>query len=323
MEPPHAPISRRPRHHQLAIRLHPQWPANAGHLHEFREPIILRAQYFPPTPPPLSQPARPAARPSVTMLPGSFAPIPVRAPQTAPAEVVHSVDDLDDDDLPLLIVSATGKVLAQGTIGQLIAQGSRLAPGGPVYLSNFNGILAFASLAALMIHLIRQPRDRNKGLPGPLRAHSHRARARAADPAVTDRLENDEWSVHHLIGIEPAKTHLPLLMTAARAGWRMDNAENLMVLPRTRAAQAKLAAGGVQRPVHDNGHLEWNTEVNAGLLEIEQELRASRLFLNSLEYANLARSSLERFQSMRRRDAIGRDRIVHIDGPSSTILRQG
>ena len=46
-----------------------------------------------------------------------------------------------------------------------------------------------------------------------------------------------------------------------------------MVLPRNRAAQAKLAAAGIKRPVHDNGHLEWNEEVDAALAEIEDGLR--------------------------------------------------
>lgn len=277
-------------------------------LHEFRDPIILRAQYTRPTPPP--QPAPPVTRPTVTMLPGAFAPIPVRAPATPPTDMVHALDDLDDDDLPMMILSTTGKVLAQGTIGQLIAQGSRLPASGPVYLSNLNGIVAFASLAALMIHLIRQPKDRNAGLPGPLRAHSQRARARAADPTATDRLENEEWSVHHLIGIEPAKAHMPLLMAAARAGWRMDNAENLMVLPRTPAAQAKLAAAGIHRPLHNHGHPVWNADMIEKLNLIRQQLDGRRPVGSSDGYARRARRMLERLQKNERSRALGMDRIA-------------
>ena len=221
------------------------------------------------------------------------------------------------DNVPRLILSATGTVLAQGTAATVSAQAFRLAAVMPKTHSYFlvaaGGVLAFATLAFLREHLAQMSGDRNAGLPSGLRAHSQRALARAADRDAADQLRNDEWSVHHLIGIQPAKQHLPLLTAATRAGWTMDEATNLMILPRNEAAQAKLAAMGIHRHVHDNGHPKWNREVNAELIRIERWLRSSRLPKESMECAILARNMLLHLQLQRRIEAIGKLKISQSD----------
>jgi hypothetical protein len=263
-----------------------------------------------------------ADRQGLNTLPGAVAPNPERrvAAGTDVPEASVSVSDDDDrvdpDEFPFLILSATGAVLAEGTRDALSAQALRLAQiipkNHPVFLAFTGGVLAFATLAALMEHLAPMTDDRTAGWPGPLRAYSLRARARAgtADRAVTSRLDPSEWSVHHLVGVDSARDHLPLLIAPARAGWRMDAEENLMVLPRNRAAQAKLAAAGIERPVHDNGHLQWNSEVKIALARIEDELRDARLRRENVAYDQRARQLLERLQSERRRKAKDMDRIV-------------
>lgn len=257
------------------------------------------------------------ARQGATALPGSVAPIPERvAAADAPDADGHWDDAVDPDEFPFLILSATGAVLAEGSRAALSAQALRLAQvmpkNHPVFLAFAGGVLAFATLAALMEHLAPMTGDRTAGWPVPLRAHSSRARARAeaGDRAVTSRLEPSEWSVHHLIGVHSASGHHPLLIAASRAGWRMDAEENLMVLPRNRAAQAKLAAAGIKRPVHDDRHLKWNEEVKAELAEIEGGLGRLGLPKESTEYGIRARHMLERVQSERRRKAKDMDRIT-------------
>lgn len=290
-------------------------------LHEFREPIILRAQFFPPTARP--RPAPPAAGPSVTTLPGSYAPIPVQASVAAlpgPAEPPHP------DELPLLILSATGAVLAEGSAIQLSAQALRLAQvipkTHPVFLAAAGVVTAFASLALLLEHLAPMAGDRNAGLPPPLRAYSQRARATAANQDASDKLDPDERRAHHLIGVHAAQQHTPLLEAAARAGWRMDAPANVIALPRTRAAQEKLARAGIQLPLHDNRHPVWNQDVSQELKLIEQELNALDLDQDSEDYAIHARQLLERLQRELRGKALEMDRIVRNDDSISLGYQQ-
>ena len=223
---------------------------------------------------------------------------------------------------PFLILSATGAVLAEGSRAALSAQALRLAlivpKNHPVFLAFAGGVLAFATLAALVEQLAQMSGDRNAGLPTGLRARSQRARARATDRAVADPLQDDEWSVHHLIGIDPVKKHLDLLTAATRAGWAMDATENLMILPRTSAAQAKLAAAGIQRPVHDNGHPKWNQEVRVALEEAEDDLSRSGYSRQSVAYARLARQLLEGLQADPRAKALLKQRISNTLIPTET-----
>jgi len=61
--------------------------------------------------------------------------------------------------------------------------------------------------------------------------------------------------------VKPAQQYPALFDAAARAGWRMDAPGNVIALPRTPEAQAKLAAAGIRLPLHDNPHQEWNRMV--------------------------------------------------------------
>jgi hypothetical protein len=38
-------------------------------------------------------------------------------------------------------------------------------------------------------------------------------------------------TIHHLIGVSSAGKHQPLLVAAARVGWNMDEADNIVLMP--------------------------------------------------------------------------------------------
>jgi len=291
----------------------------------FRDLIILRARFEPE--PHGAAAADQAVTPSPVQAEhdGRFAEMHA-APAEAAAVATVTGEDRDDhadsEEYPFLILSATGAVLAEGSRAALSAQALRLAlivpKNHPVFLAFAGGVLAFATLAALVEQLAQMSGDRNAGLPTGLRARSQRARARATDRAVADPLQDDEWSVHHLIGIDPAKKHLDLLTAATRAGWAMDATENLMILPRTSAAQAKLAAAGIQRPVHDNRHPKWNQEVRVALEEAEDDLSRSGYSRQSVAYARLARQLLEGLQADLRAKALLKQWIPNTLIPTET-----
>lgn len=274
-------------------------------VRHFREPIVVRARWerFP------------------TVARADGAPDRGRPDSTVRGEPVRFADHSHDDDdaldvAPMLILSATGAVVAEGTAATLSAQALRLAAvmpkTHPYFLAAAGGVLVFATLAAVAEHLVQMAGDRSAGWPEPLRVHSRRARAqaRAVDRDVVDAFEDGEWRAHHLISVQPAGNHLPLLAAAARAGWRMDEPGNVMILPRTRAAQAKLAAAGIRRPLHDNGHPVWNAEVEQILSDTEILLKDTGFSEASAEYASLAYRLLKEIQSQRRIKAMGMDRIV-------------
>lgn len=223
------------------------------------------------------------------------------------------------DARALRLMTVAGTTLAVGGAAELAAVAmevfARMPKGHPVLLASAAGVLAFASATALVEHLVAMSGGRNAGLPPPLRAHSERARASAGavDRDVTDNLRPDEWSAHHLVSVSPAQRYLDILVAAAGAGWHMDAPENVMALPRTDAARAKLARMGIVRPVHDNGHPHWNRSVIIGLLEIRQKLREAGIPQGTEEYAVLARTLLEKFQFEQRQKALTLPRIVMRD----------
>ena len=137
-----------------------------------------------------------------------------------------------------------------------------MLPGVPMLLGVAGVALAGATVAALIARPAAMTGDRNAGQPPPLRANAQRARtaAMAANPELA-RLRSEEWNAHHLISVRPAQQNPALLKAAARAGWRMDAPGNVIALPRTPEAQAKLAAAGIRLPLHDNPHQEWNRMV--------------------------------------------------------------
>jgi hypothetical protein len=154
--------------------------------------------------------------------------------------------------------------------------------------------------------------DRNDGLAGGARTNSQRAReaARAADPAVTRVLPDAEWRAHHLINVAGLRVAPELIAAAARAGWRTDDPGNVAALPASPNAQEKLKAAGIDRPVHDSGHRNWNVNVGDRLKAIEQGLSKQALRRGTPAYDRQARDELEKLQNRLREEMMQRDRLT-------------
>jgi len=277
----------------------------------FRDPIVLRARFEPEPPSPNVAPAQRAApRAHGT---DSVAPRDLQQAGTTPGQVSPSLTTQ-----PVKLIGAGGGLIAWATAGELLAEASWLAAAEaalPVIVAVAGTAIAFHAVSSLLEYLAQMSGDRNAGLPGPLRNRSERARAsaRAADPAVVDELDQDEWRAHHFIGINGARDHTRLLETAARAGWVMDEPDNVIALPLTFAAQQKLARAGIHRPVHDNGHPFWNRDVHRELSDIEKHLSEVSLDERSEQYAVLARRLLEALQMRLRQKALEMQRITRND----------
>ena len=278
---------------------------------DFCDPIVLRAR-FERKPRVSTHPqAGPDTAPVITSR-RPAAPMPDR--QAVPGLVAGNASAHTE----VKLIAATGGLIAWGTADALLAEASMLAAAEaalPVFLAVGGTMVAFYAVSALVDYLVQMRGDRNADLPGPLRARSERARAstNAADQVVTDALLPDEWSAHHFIGVNAAQNHVALLEAAARAGWRMDEPANVIALPRTFAAQEKLARAGIHRPVHDNGHLKWNSDVKMALQEVEQKLSIEHLAPDSEEYAMRAAWLLQESQSRLRQEALSLSRIMWND----------
>lgn len=154
--------------------------------------------------------------------------------------------------------------------------------------------------------------DRNDGLTGGARTNSQRAReaARAADPAVTQTLPDAEWRAHHLINVAGLRVAPELISAAERAGWRTDDPANVAALPASPDARQKLKAAGIDRPVHDSGHQNWNVEVEKRLRTIAQELRDEGGSPGTEAYRQQARKALEELQNDLRQKMMQQDRLT-------------
>ena len=154
--------------------------------------------------------------------------------------------------------------------------------------------------------------DRNDGLAAGTRTNSQRAReaARAADPAVTQALPDADWRAHHLINVAGLRVAPELIAAAAQAGWRTDDPGNVAALPASPDAQQKLKAAGIDRPVHDSGHRNWNAEVEKRLRTIAQELRDEGRSPGTEAYRQQARKTLEKLQNDLRQQMMQQDRLT-------------
>jgi len=144
----------------------------------------------------------------------------------------------------------------------------------------------------------RQEDDRNKELPDELCTSSWRARDNAADgdPALQDgtrtrggtprlRVPEGDFAAHHLIPMEMVRDYADLFQAAAQAGWNPDEAANVIALPRTPDAQARMGQEmGQQRPVHNSGHPDWNKEVRKEMEKLKAKLKGMRLNQPSGDY---------------------------------------
>jgi hypothetical protein len=159
--------------------------------------------------------------------------------------------------------------------------------------------------------ILRQ--DRNEGLMGGARANSGRSRAaaRAADPEVTRALPDADWRAHHLINVAALRAAPELIAAAVRAGWRTDDPTNVVALPASPGAQQKLkAATDIDRPVHNSGHQNWNTEVEERLRTIERELPNQGVRPGTDAYGQQARKALEKLQNDLRQKMMPQDRLT-------------
>jgi len=103
----------------------------------------------------------------------------------------------------------------------------------------------------------------------------------------------------------------------------MDEPENVIALPRTREAQAQLAAAGLHLPLHDNPHPNWNDEIRRELRRVEERLETSGLSPDSEAYAIKARDLLETLQKLLLGKAMATNRIVWNTQPVRDVPAAG
>ena len=103
----------------------------------------------------------------------------------------------------------------------------------------------------------------------------------------------EHWEAHHLINQANARDFADVIEAAKRAGWRLDGPDNVVALPESETAREKLAKLGIEGPVHDSGHPNWNEIVLARLRRIQRELARSNLAKNSSAYDVRAREALD------------------------------
>jgi A nuclease family of the HNH/ENDO VII superfamily with conserved AHH len=160
--------------------------------------------------------------------------------------------------------------------------------------------------------------SRNHGLEGCARGYSYRARAaaRRTDHEVVRHLDEGEWVAHHLINKAAVKLAKEVIRAAVRAGWRMDGEGNVAALPSFTESQQKLRTAGVDRPIHNNGHPEWNRYVREELQKIRRDFRKFRSNGYSEEWLdNWAKGKLEKLENKLRRRTIGKDKITSVEDP--------
>ena len=107
---------------------------------------------------------------------------------------------------------------------------------------------------------VLESRGRNTGLQGDARTNTDCARdaARRADAPVTQQLADGEWRAHHLIPLEAVRSGNAVVQAALRAGWKTDEESNIIASPNSAGAREKLREAGIDRPLDDSGHPEWN-----------------------------------------------------------------
>jgi hypothetical protein len=71
-----------------------------------------------------------------------------------------------------------------------------------------------------------------------------------------------------------------------------------------------LKAAGIDRPVHDSGHRNWNAEVADELRQIEIDLANQRLQPGTDAYDRRAREELEKLQNSLRQKMLQENRLT-------------
>jgi hypothetical protein len=137
--------------------------------------------------------------------------------------------------------------------------------------------------------------------------------ARLADPEVTAILAESEWRAHHLINRAIIGAGHPVLRAAMRAGWQADGPDNMVALPATLSAQAKLPAH-LQRAIHDSGHPGWNSKVKAVLDRIEESLDDDYGKPDSPSKDRAAFDAVRELQQDLRKGALNKRRLTMQEG---------
>ena len=106
-------------------------------------------------------------------------------------------------------------------------------------------------------------RARPPGVAPELQTTSLRARA-----AIASELKNSKMQAHHLVPAAIWKQYIDVASAAVKAGWRPDNADNLIGLPADQGTW-QLWAGTL--PMHNIYHRQYNAEV---AMLIDGELRS-------------------------------------------------
>jgi hypothetical protein len=98
-------------------------------------------------------------------------------------------------------------------------------------------------------------RARPPGVAPELQTTSFRARA-----AIASELKTGKMQAHHLVPAAVWKQYIDISSAAVKAGWRPDDADNLIGLP---ADQATWQLWGGTLPMHNIYHRQYNAEVAA------------------------------------------------------------
>lgn len=146
--------------------------------------------------------------------------------------------------------------------------------------------------------------QRNDGLPTEQKTYSWRARKtleQAGDKA-TKLLEAPDWVGHHLIDVDNIRKNPGLFGAAAQAGWRTDEAGNVVALPSNEAARGTLREHGIERPVQRGPHPGLSGDVSRRLDRLQTELDGAGLEKGTDAYNQAARKLIERLQNELRED---------------------
>jgi hypothetical protein len=151
----------------------------------------------------------------------------------------------------------------------------------------------------------------NAGLPPQLRSNFQDARNAAFDNDTQLRnsglqrfgatlLPNNQcavWNAHHLMSNAEVRDNEDLFQAAAKAGWKPDEPENVIGLPRDQNAQKMLEAQGSNRPIHDNAHqVKYKPEVRRAIENVKRQLAKAPVSKGSADYNKLAKTLIEQEQ---------------------------
>ena len=84
------------------------------------------------------------------------------------------------------------------------------------------------------------------------------AKSRVARAAISSQLQIGKMQAHHLVAAYNIGKYKNIAMIAIKAGWRANDASNLIGLPTDAKTQASLLALGMPLPIHNGSHNIYN-----------------------------------------------------------------